>query len=130
MQRPIIGEGVSHGVTPNSGRCKPAAGSTDFAMMTADLPDVSRIRSIVPATAGYFAWGCFRYFFAGAAATLRDSETPCLKAHMPARPSLQQSGAPDAIRTCDLCLRRIIKLGMQGSVDFAATVRDVGLAAV
>src|ERR1700722_1031749 len=50
--------------------------------------------------------GLFSIFLAGAAATRRDSGTPCLKAHMPARPSLQQIGAPDTIRTCDLCLRR------------------------
>ena len=33
MQRPIIGEGASPDVTPNSRRCAPAVVLTDFAKM-------------------------------------------------------------------------------------------------
>jgi hypothetical protein len=37
--------------------------------------------------------GLFSIFLAGAAATRRDSETPCPKVHMLARRLLQQNGA-------------------------------------
>jgi hypothetical protein len=45
----------------------------------------------------YFAWGCFRYF-TGAAATRLDALPEGAWA---ARPSLQQHGAPEEIRTPD-----------------------------
>jgi hypothetical protein len=38
--------------------------------------------------------GLFSIFLAGAVATRRDSETPCPKVHMLARPLLLQNGAP------------------------------------
>ena len=50
--------------------------------------------------------GLFSIFLVGShndTAWLRESR---LKPHAPARPSLYRSGAPDTIRTCDLCLRR------------------------
>ena len=51
--------------------------------------------------------GLFSIFLVGSqsdAAWLRES---CLKPHTPAgQPPLYRIGAPDTIRTCDLCLRR------------------------
>jgi hypothetical protein len=48
--------------------------SCDDEDMPVICPDVSSIAqsASVPAAAGYFAWGCFRYFGSGATATRRD----------------------------------------------------------
>src|ERR1700733_6609669 len=86
-----MGKGVSPDFTPNSRRCP----TRQVSAQSVDSGD----RRLL-------CMGLFSIFLAGAAATRRDSGTPSPKAHMPARPSLQQIGAPDTIRTCDLCLRR------------------------
>ena len=44
--------------------------------------------------------------FGGGCGNRRDSETSCLKGICWRGLRLQRNGAPDTIRTCDLCLRR------------------------
>jgi hypothetical protein len=59
---PRVRGGISFGEA-SRGRCLQAVRRfSGFSKCAPDLPDVSILKASTPAAAGYFAWGCFRYF--------------------------------------------------------------------
>src|SRR5438105_2744616 len=98
MQRPIIGEGVSPDVTPNSAPLGGRGHLTDLCDDEA-VPLICPTRQVSAQSVPVgdrllLCMGLFSIFLARAAATRRDRQTSHLKAHMLARPSPQRSGAP------------------------------------
>ena len=101
MQLSIVGKNFSPKIAPNSA-LRAFDGLCDDEAVPLICPTCQvSAQSVGSGDRLLLCMGLFSIFLAGAAATRRDSETPCPKVHMLARPLLQQNGAPEEIRTPD-----------------------------
>jgi hypothetical protein len=108
VQRPIIGEAVSPDVPTEQravGRPRSFDGLCDEEAVPLICPTCQvSAQSVGAGDRLLHCMGLFSIFLWREPATRRECGTSSLSAHMPAKAS-QRSGAPDTIRTCDLCLR-------------------------